>query len=655
MVHVSYLGEQLRRHCREAANQRAVHAADRWWTYGELIDRADRLRGELALVPGDVVAVLADRGIEPVLAICAAALGDAVPATIDPGDGALASRSLARLQPAVAVAVHALDPSYDVLERTGATVRLTRRTEPPPWQPVRRPGIAHIVFTSGTTSEAKGVVWSEARAGFDWAMREPPPLHRAGPGAIAAPLSTAYGLQDLLRSLYDGVATVLLEPPFLAGVAQVRELEVNRIKLTPTHVSLLLASAEQLPAVRAVVIGAAPIAPAQIEALSLRLPAARIGRSYGMTEAGPGTAVWRDRNPGRMHTVGRPIAMRAVSIRDRVGNVLPPGTWGEVVIELPVWDRRDGYLDAPPELDRRFRNARLWTGDRGLLDARGFLVLGPRLAEIIKIGGRSASAPRIEEALAGRGGVRELAVVGVADRLRGETPCAIFVPAPGCDPPALAAGAAGRDDEAPQWFLPRPDLPRAANGKLRRGALAREAAAWTQTFPDAAAWGHRLYPAFFIEDSVAVVDGGLDPGLADCGAAPGRVVLLIESAAARLLAVGCVRATASGARTVRLVLGPRAVTGRVAHGLFDVFAGELIRLARLLPGDPAVIEYALADRVVAFEAAGFAAVPGHAGWLRRAAAPGSSDGGEPVDLVREAATFGAWAARVQRESQGGSR
>jgi acyl-CoA synthetase (AMP-forming)/AMP-acid ligase II len=652
---VSHLGHQLRMHAQASPDHHAVYTNERWWTYGELVQHAEQLARTLALGPGDVVAVLADRGIAPVIAICASALADAVPATIDPSDGALATRTLARLRPAVAITS---DPAFattcDVIACAGSSVQITRRTEAPAWEPVRRAdGIAHIMFTSGTTSEAKGVVWSESRAGFDWAIRPAPPLQRAAPGAIAVPLSAAFGLQDLLRSLYHGLATVLLDPPFLAGVEQARTLAVNRIKLTPTHVSLLLASASELPAVKAVVIGAAPITAEQIEALASRVPNARIGRSYGLTEAGAGTAVWRDRSPRKMHTVGRPIAMRAISIRDREGNVLPQRTWGEVVIEMPVWDRCDGYLDAPPELDRRFRNARLWTGDRGLLDGRGFLVLGPRASEIIKVGGRSASAPRIEQALSDLGAVTELAVVGVSERVLGQAPCAVFVPRAGSDPAALVRGArtALRDDEAPRWFLPRSELPRNANGKVRRGVLAREAAAWTQAFPETVVLGNRMFPAYTLEEDVAVVDSVLEPEFHDPDAIDphARVVLLASRTARRLLAVGCVRA----APRSRFVLGPISVArgpGRIATGLVDVFAGELMRLARLLPGSPAAIEYAFPTRGEAFLAAGFAALTGHEGWLYRRADP--NDAYAPADDVLVEATraserFVAWVQQIK--------
>jgi hypothetical protein len=193
--------------------------------------------------------------------------------------------------------------------------------------------------------------------------------------------------------------------------------------------------------------------------------------------------------------------------------------------------------------------------------------------------------------------------------------------------------------------------------------LSREASAWTQTFPDAVAWGPRVCPAFFVEDGVAVIDGELDPAFG--GGDPidprGRVLLLVERDAARLLALGCVRAAVRDAtRTTRFVVGPVAVARRIAPGLLDVFAGELLRLLRLLPGTPAAIEYAFASRALAFQATGFAAVPGHPGWLSRAAESTSSEADdaahdELVDAARDAAAFAAWAQRVQRASAGRAR
>src|SRR5580704_19234810 len=134
---MSHLGSRLRVHARTRPDDRAVFARERWWTFGELVTAGETLVAELGAQPGDVIAIAIARGIEPVIALCAAALGDAVPAMIDPEDAELAERTLDRLRPAFAIA-------------DGAAK--TRRADA-----IARLGLAFIIYTSGSTRDAKGV------------------------------------------------------------------------------------------------------------------------------------------------------------------------------------------------------------------------------------------------------------------------------------------------------------------------------------------------------------------------------------------------------------------------------------------------------------------------------------------------------------------
>lgn len=655
---MSRLGDRLRLHAREAGDAPAVYAGERWWSYRELAAAAAGLA--LDAGPGDVVAIAIDRGIEAVLAVVAAALAGAIPAVIDPHDRELAARTLARLRPAAVLVA----PGHDALPGARVVepaVRLAVATAAG-WEPLRRAeAIAHVIFTSGSTANGKGVVWSELRAGFDWLINRPRPVARARPAGIVAPLSSALGYHELVHALYHAMSVVLLDAPFPAAIAQARDLGVDRWKLTPTHVELLLATAEELPELRVVVVGSAPIAPDRLRALAARVPTARVCRSYGLTESGAATTVWLHQRPGKLHTVGRPVGFRRVTVRDEAGRMLPPGRTGEVVIELPMWDAVDGYLDAPPELAARFDNGALWTGDRGAIDEHGFLVLGPRDAEILKVGGRSVGAPRIEESLARLDGIAEVAVVGVPDRILGEVPCAVFVPAPGCDARRLTEAAGGaalvevRPDELPRWFLARRDLPRGASGKVRRGRLAHEAAQWTQSFPRQVTPELRPYPAFDLEHGVAVVDGCPSSWIGEAVLDPAaRIIAMVARRPARPLALAVVQAGAAGASTaVRFIVGPVAVElarGRVTDDLLDVFAGELIVLAGLLPGsDPEMICALSPEPRGGFASAGFAAVGGAADWLMRREGGASSIDVPPATVLAAVASLSAelatWAQR----------
>src|SRR5262249_18303684 len=155
---------------------------------------------------------------------------------------------------------------------------------------------------------------------------------RAAPSGVCVPLCTALGLQDVLRTLHDGLSTVLLDVPFRVGLEQACALGVGRLRLTPTHAGGLLAATIERPAPRIGVVASAPVSQDKLRALAARLPAARVGRSYGLTESGAATVLWLKHHPKRAHTVGRAIAYRRVTIRDAEGRVLPPRTWGEVAI-----------------------------------------------------------------------------------------------------------------------------------------------------------------------------------------------------------------------------------------------------------------------------------------------------------------------------------
>ncbi len=600
------LGDRLRAH---PAGVRAVHA-QRWWTYGELLTAAEPIARRLAalgLGRGDVVALPIDRGIEAVVATCATLLAGAIPAVLDPRDPDTAARTIARLRPALVMG--AALPGAHVVELRGGRGELSAASAPPA-DPVRRdPRISHVIFTSGSTAETKGVIWSELRAGFDWAAGARPGGDQR-PGGIHASLCTGLGFYELLHAFYHGHAVALLHAPFMATLTQIRELEVDRLRITPTHVEMLLATAELLPEVLSVSVASAPIAPERLRELHARMPKARLCRAYGLTESGPASAVWSDRNPKKLHTVGRAVAFRRVTVRDPDGNMLPPDQQGEVVIELPMWDACDGYLDAPPELARRFTNGVLWTGDRGTIDRHGFLVLAGRQAEVLKIGGRSVSAPQIEAALGAMPGVRELVVVGVPDRWLGEIPCAVYVPEAGADPRALADEAAARSamaEDTPRWWLAQRELPRGPTMKVRRGLLAREAARWTGAFPQVIAPGHRRFAACDLDGGLAIVDGwpwASDGALDPCA----RPIALATRRPVTALAIAAIQPADAGV-PARLIIGP------IAHGAseaqLDAFAAELARLATLLPGPPPAAICAQSERL------GFEPIDGAPGWTWR--------------------------------------
>ena len=118
----------------------------------------------------------------------------------------------------------------------------------------------------------------------------------------------------------------------------------------------------------------------------------------------------------------------------------------------------------------------LHTGDLGRIDNDGYLYLVGRRGDMIIRGGENVYPQEVENRLLEHPRIAEVAVIGVPDRLLGETIKAFVVPADPADPPgreelrAFARAALAGFKVPTQWeFVP--SLPRNATGKLLRRQL----------------------------------------------------------------------------------------------------------------------------------------------------------------------------------------
>ena len=114
-----------------------------------------------------------------------------------------------------------------------------------------------------------------------------------------------------------------------------------------------------------------------------------------------------------------------VKIFDENDKELPQGQVGEVVVRS--WVVTDGYYKDPRPTAQTIRNGWFHTGDLGRFDAEGYLYIVGRKKEMIKVGGEIVFEPEVEAAIHKHPAVAEVAVVGVADKLRGEVPKAYVV------------------------------------------------------------------------------------------------------------------------------------------------------------------------------------------------------------------------------------
>jgi long-chain acyl-CoA synthetase len=220
--------------------------------------------------------------------------------------------------------------------------------------------------------------------------------------------------------------------------------------------------------VRLLVSGASALPPAVFQQFQT-ITGLPIWEGYGLTECSPvvtSTLVSGQAQPG---SVGRPIAGVEVSLRDTAGNEVDEGDPGELWVKGRSLLR--GYWPGSPAVDDE---GWFHTGDVAILDEDGDYRLVDRRRDLIIVSGFNVYPREIEAVLATHPAVAEVAVVGVAHPLTGETVKAVVVLRKGVpQPDDLRAFCEARlaRFKCPAIIEFVPKLPRAVTGKVTKGKL----------------------------------------------------------------------------------------------------------------------------------------------------------------------------------------
>ncbi|HMA22494.1 MAG TPA: fatty acid--CoA ligase, partial [Gemmatimonadaceae bacterium] len=150
---------------------------------------------------------------------------------------------------------------------------------------------------------------------------------------------------------------------------------------------------------------------------------------------------------------------------------LGDGTVGEVEIRSPSLFRE--YWRRPDATAAAFHDGWFRTGDLGVRSADGYYTLRGRRGDLIISGGFNIYPREIEELLLEDTRVREAAVVGVPDDVRGEIPIAYVATDEGLDLSELAEICRTQlaSFKVPRTFLRIDTLPRTALGKVQKHLL----------------------------------------------------------------------------------------------------------------------------------------------------------------------------------------
>ena len=185
-------------------------------------------------------------------------------------------------------------------------------------------------------------------------------------------------------------------------------------------------------------------------------------------------APFRDK-PG---SAGKPCFAADVEIMDDLGNILPVGETGEIVVRGPMVFQ--GYWNLPDDNAHTFRSGWHHTGDKGRFDEDGYMWYMGRMPEkeLIKPGGENVYPAEVEAAVLDHPAVAEVSVIGVPDKQWGEAIKAVCVLNPGQSVEAgelieFVASKIARFKK-PKHVVFVPELPKAGDGSIDRDKVKAE-------------------------------------------------------------------------------------------------------------------------------------------------------------------------------------
>jgi acyl-CoA synthetase (AMP-forming)/AMP-acid ligase II len=384
------------------------------------------------------------------------------------------------LQHIIVVRGAATENSYEALIRDGRAQALKRLP------PANLDAVKMVMYTSGTTGPAKGVLHSHrtiAATHVDyrrlWNVRTDDVMLMPSPVTHG----TGYVL-GLEVPFYTDAAVAFMDrwDPRRA-ITLINELKATLCAGATVFLQDLVDAAEQfrdrIPSLRLFSCGGAAIPPEVIYRAAAATERCRAMRVYGSTEAPLVTKGWPEPADVGLaaETDGR-ISEFEVKIVDTAGEPLPQSEAGEILVRgAPLMI---GYTN-PEDTEQAFDGEGFFkTGDIGIVTADGALVITGRRKDLIIRGGENHSPKEIEDALMQHPAVKEAAVVAMPHPRLGEAVCAYIIVRPGAEAPSLMDLVEVLEQQglARQKFPERLEyvdsFPRTASGKVRKDLL-REA------------------------------------------------------------------------------------------------------------------------------------------------------------------------------------
>jgi long-chain acyl-CoA synthetase len=346
--------------------------------------------------------------------------------------------------------------------------------------------LALLQYTGGTTGLPKGAMLSHSGLAHAsawsvfWFQHRYDDIHLG-----VTPFFHIMGMQQLMCTPLISGGQVVVLSRFDREVTA-RAIEFYRCTYWVTATTSLIAFLEMpeieryhFDSLRCLWSGGTPISTEIQKRISKLAPNAIIGEGYGLTETiaqGAACTPLLRYKPG---FVGIGQLNRIKVVDSETGRKkCAPGQEGEIIVKGPAVMK--GYWNNPEETRKALKDGWLHTGDIGVMDEQGYLRIVGREKELIKCSGFSVFPTEVENLLFKHPAVAEVAVIGVPDPYRGESPKAYII---------LKAEYDGKITEQeirawckenmatykrPRAFEFRKNLPKSAAGKVLRRVLSDE-------------------------------------------------------------------------------------------------------------------------------------------------------------------------------------
>ncbi|MBI4940545.1 MAG: long-chain-fatty-acid--CoA ligase [Actinobacteria bacterium] len=482
-------------------------------SYGEIATQILRLNGLLkswGIEPGDRVASLAFNTVDHLVLFLGVPASGAVLQTVNPRFTPSQTEYVLRhggartlfVQEALLGALRPMLGTLPSLERivvtdgTGTAYGLPALRDlldeatPRPLPEIPESAASGLCYTSGTTGDPKGVLYSHRSTvlhALSACMTDVMAVSQAETILPIVPMfhANAWGLPHAAALVG---ADLVLPGKDLSGAAVGELMREHAVTLTagvPTVLTDLLAYADRSPGIldslRTAISGGSALQRPLVE--GFRRHQVEMIQGWGMTETSPCVSMSR---PPRRAADGDDVAYRLSAGRinplvdarlvDTDGTEL---VWDGVAvgeIELRSPHAASAYFRQDPTQDDKFDDGWLRTGDAASVTPDGYVVLRDRLKDMIKSGGEWIPSAELEFAVADHPSVREVAVVAVPDERWGERPEVVLALHQGAQAPTLGELQAFLEARVPRWWLPDQlrivdEIPKTSVGKLDKKAL----------------------------------------------------------------------------------------------------------------------------------------------------------------------------------------